>query len=68
MTSAATRSAPQLIDRVAQADARGAAQELGHNSRAVARGGARVTAAVSISTTKMWYLNPIQNGTTNLTI
>ena len=27
-----------------------------------------VTAAVSISTHKMWYLNPIQNGTTNYTI
>jgi hypothetical protein len=27
-----------------------------------------VTAAVSIYTTKMWYLNPIENGTTNLTI
>ena len=26
------------------------------------------TAAVSIYTTKIWYLNPIENGTTNLTI
>jgi hypothetical protein len=27
-----------------------------------------VTATVSISTTKIWYLNPIENGTKNLTI